>query len=203
MSGNPDLPGHLQDEIPIDYFDDVNIDPGAVSGTTIERLTLLQKTWIAKDAERAKLAVALAELEEELKGITRVQLPSIMEELGVAEFKMEDGSAISIIDKVNASIPEAQRPAAFQWLEDHNYDAIIKTKVLAEFGKGEMEDAKSAQRKLEEIGVFASLDRSVHNATLTSFVKERLQAGEKLPDSFSVFEFKEAKIKPAKVKKAK
>jgi hypothetical protein len=49
--------------------------------------------------------------------------------------------------------------------------------------------------------VFASLDRSIHNATLTSFVKERLAAGETLPDAFSVFEFKEAKIKAPKAKK--
>jgi hypothetical protein len=128
-------------------------------------------------------------------------MPNMMDELGMKEFKMIDGRTISIDPKVNASIKEENRPAAYKWLEEKDFDGIIKTKVIAEFGKGDIETARKALDTLHDAGYGATMDRSIHAMTLTSFVKERLGAGDELPPCFSVFEFKEAKIKKPKASK--
>lgn len=196
-----DVTGHLT-ETPIDYFDGENAAI-EISENTIERLTVLANQASALEVKITEMSVALAEEQEELVKIKRVLMPNIMEELQLKEFKMIDGRTITIDPKVNASIKVEDRPAAFLWMEKNDYDGIIKTKVESSFGKGEYEDAIKAQQALNDAGFLASLDRSVHPATLTSFVKERLAAGDVLPECIGVFEFKEAKIKNPKVSKPK
>jgi hypothetical protein len=118
-----------------------------------------------------------------------------MEELGMEEFKLKDGSNISVKNVVMASISEDNKPDAFKWLEDNDFDGIIKTKVLSSFGKGEMEDAKEALDTLQKAGFEATMDRSVHAQTLKAFVRERLEVGDNIPiQTFGVFEYKLAKI---------
>lgn len=196
-----DVTGHLEDQPPIDYFGDM--DPVAPSEATLERLTSL-KNQSSDLADRIQqMSIDLAELQEEQVKILRVSIPNIMEELQIKEFKMQDGSIISLVDSINASIKEENRPGAFRWLTANDYDGIIKTKVVSEFGKGEIEDARKAQEAVEKAGFMCSLDQAIHPATLKSFVKERLEAGDKLPQEFTVFQFKEAKIKTPKAKKPK
>lgn len=196
-----EVTGHLS-EVPIDFFADQN-DDVQVSENTIERLTGLANAATDLRAKIDEMTFALAEEQEALLKIIRVQIPNIMAELGMKEFKMEDGRSVSVDPKLNVSIPEQHRPTAFRWLEEHNFDGIIKTKVQAEFGKGEIEDARKARDALADAGYSASLDRSIHPATLKSFVKERLGEGETLPDAFSIFEYNEAAIKSPKGKKKK
>lgn len=196
-----EVKGHLAEELPINFFEDM--EPVAVNESTIERLTSLKNESTALAKQISQAAIDLAELQEKQVKIVRVSIPNIMEELNMKEFKMNDGSVVAIVDSVNASIKEENRPSAFRWLEEHDYDGIIKIKVVSEFGKGDGEDARKAQKAVQDAGFAASLDKAIHPATLKSFVKERLEAGETLPASFTVFEFKEAKIKEAKAPKAK
>lgn len=197
---NNDVTGHLLDEAPIDFFADIGAE---ASQDSLQRLTDLCATASGFAKEVDRLTIELAEEQEKYKAIVRVALPELMAELNMLEFKLADGSVCSILPKVNASISEANKPQAYQWLEENNFDGIIKTKVVALFSKGEMEDAKKAQSLLLNNGIGADLDRSVHPATLLSFVKEQLAAGSELPPSIGVFEFKEAKIKAPVVKKKK
>lgn len=196
-----EVTGHLS-EVPIDFFADQG-EEVEVSENTIERLTGLANAATELRAKIDDMTVALAEEQEALIKIVCMQIPNIMAELGMKEFKMEDGRSVSVDPKLRVSIPEQHRPTAFRWLEEHNFDGIIKTKVQAEFGKGEIEDARKARDALADAGYSASLDRSIHPATLKSFVKERLGEGETLPDAFSIFEYNEAVIKSPKGKKKK
>lgn len=212
----------------IDYFSEEDqIEP---EEATLEKLreyaddiTLLQSE-IDEDTKK------LAEKTERLKKLTQRTVPDMMQELQLKSFKLVDGSEMTIEDKVQASIPAHKKAEAFDWLEKYGFDGIIKTVVGASFGKGEMEAARKAFTTLVEAGVSAELDRSVHNATLVSFVKERLAAAGEVPqdvpavdtndgfddgdssekavkvpnlpmDIFSVHEFKQCKIKLPKKKK--
>ncbi|MFL9694719.1 hypothetical protein, partial [Aeromonas veronii] len=60
----------------------------------------------------------------------------------------------------------------WKWLEDTDNDGIIKTKVLAEFGRGEMEDAKKAAEAIIEAGYDATITRDVHYQTIQAFGRE-------------------------------
>jgi hypothetical protein len=180
----------------IDYFDDVGMgEDGAVQPATLERLTALATEAKRLEVEIIEESEELGKKQGKLDAILKNFIPSIMEELGMEEYKLSDGSSVSIKKVIHASISDENKPDAFKWLEDHDFDGIIKTKVLSSFGKGEIEDAKEALETLQEAGFEATMDRSVHAQTLKAFVKERLEAGDSIPiATFGVFEYKLAKI---------
>lgn len=162
---------------------------------TLERISQLAETARRLEQEMERLTIELAEKQDRHSNIMRNIMPDMMLELGMKDFTLTDGSKVAIKESINASISEANKPAAFAWLEEHSFDGIIKTKVSADFGKGEIDGARKAVEALEQAGFSAAMDRSVHAMTLKSFVKEQLEEGNAIPlDLFGVFEFKEAKI---------
>lgn len=207
----------------IDYFE--GLDEVKPTENTLERLRELADDVTLLEDEIETLTIQLTEKQEKLNKINRVTIPGIMEELNMKSFKLADGSEVLVEDKVQASIKAENKVAAYAWLKDHGFDGIIKTNVGIQFSKGEMEDAQKAMKLLADAGFSgASLEQSIHNATLTSFVKERLaeaanilaETGEQADDGFeadtekavtlpldifSVFEFKQAKIKAPKKKR--
>lgn len=186
---------------PIDYFDEEQAKK-EVEPATLELLARLAKEQVELEAEIVRDQVAIEEKNAKLFRLQRVRIPEIMDTLGMQEFKLTDGSVVSVKEDIKTSITEANRPAAFSWLEEHQFDGIIKTNVAASFGKGEMENAKKAVEALEAAGFHGSMERNIHPATLKSFVKERLEAGDNIPvDVFGIFEFKQSKIKLPKTKK--
>lgn len=206
-----EVTGHLN-EGPIDYFDDVQ--PEVAAPATLERLTAMAREAKALEEVINKDNVALEEKKAQLDRIHGLLIPNIMQELGMTSFVLEDGSTVAVKDDLRTSIKVENRIQAWEWLEGQKHDGIIKTKVVSEFGRGEMAKATELLSKLEKEGQAVSLDRNVHPATLKSFVKERLEADANLPadadpalrlprDIFGVYEFKRSEIKLPKVKKSK
>jgi len=186
---------------PIDYFADPVVT--AQEPATLERLSAMALRAGELDGLIAEASTKLAELEEELNTIRRRHIPELMEGLGMDSFKMSDGREVTVDNKINASISAENKPAAFAWLREHEFDGIIKTNVDVAFGKGEAADAEKAAAVLREAGFEPSVAENVHPMTLKSFVKERLEEGDEIPtDVFGIYEFKEAKIKNPKVKRA-
>ena len=187
-------------DAPIDFFDGLPNAP--VEAATLELLSRLAKESTELESEIIRDSVALEEKNSKLAGLLRKRIPEIMKTLGMEEFKLTDGSVVSVKSDVKCGITEANKPAAFAWLEQYKFDGIIKTKVNTEFGKGEMDKAKAALKLLEEAGYGGAMDRTVHPATLKSFVKEQLENGTNIPiETFGIFEFDVAKIKLPKAKK--
>lgn len=187
---------------PIDYFDD--LPEKKVEVATLQLLARLANESKELEASIQTKSVDLAEDQSKLDALLRKRIPEIMKELGMEEFKLTDGSKVSVKADVKCAITEANKPKAFEWLETTNNDGIIKTKVGVDFGKGEMEEAKKAVDALHDIGLAATMDRAVHPATLKSFVKEMLENGVNIPiDVFGIFEFTVAKITLPKVGKPK
>lgn len=186
----------------IDYFDD--LPPVEAEPATLQLLARLANESKQLEAEINAESVALEEKNARQAKLLRVRIPEIMKTLGMEEFKLTDGSKIGIKADVKCGITEANKPAAFEWLEANEFDGIIKTNVGVDFGKGEIEDARKAVEALEAIGAHPTMARNVHPATLKSFVKERLEKGDNIPiDTFSIFEFTVAKITLPKAAKPK
>lgn len=179
----------------INYFEDAQ-QPSAEEPATLERLSSLAVEAKELEARIAQMTVDLAEEQGKLDKILKGHIPSIMEQLGLEEFKLKDGSKVTVKQDIKCGITEERKPAAFAWLADNEYDGIIKTGIALAFGKGEIADAERAIEVLHEAGFGAAeLDKSIHPSTLKSFVKERLEAGDNIPlDTFGVFDFKVAKI---------
>lgn len=178
----------------IDYFADAPKQEDTPPAT-LERLTQLAVKMKELERDINERKVALAEVEAEHERIETKFIPDIMTELGLEEFKLKDGSKITVKDDVKCSITEERKPAAWKWLEDTKNDGIIKTAVEATFGRGEMERARVAMDVLTKSGFMAEISRSVHPSTLKAFVKEQLEAGVDIPlETFGVYERKVAKI---------
>jgi len=182
----------------VDFWNDA---PAEAPASAKERLAKLVVEVSELNGQIKTVEDELALKQERMADIIRVLIPDLMDELGLTEVKFEDKTKITVNKKVNASITKANEARAFQWLIDNKFGGLIKSSLSAEFSREEIDQAREIVEELREREFDATLKESVHNATLKSFVGERLEAGETLPDCFSVFEYREAKISLPKSKK--
>lgn len=163
-----------------------------------------QITGIAALARRAKsLEKEIEDSEETLKGlkdkyrkITEEAIPEALAEMGMSSFRMEDGSSIDVKPFYSASITEARRAEAFQWLRDHGFDDIIKNTVSVRFGRGEDELCNRLLSTLGQQGFPVEQSEKVEASTLKAWVKERVVRGEEFPmELFGAYIGKKAVIK--------
>jgi hypothetical protein len=179
----------------IDYFDDIPQASEEVQEATLARLTELAVQSKELEKQITEASVKLAELQAANDKILSGHIPTIMATLGLEEFKLQDGSKVTVKQDVKCGISEERKPAAHAWLRENEFDGIIKTNLSLAFGKGEQEAVAKAQKVLAEAGFDAAVSESVHNQTLKSFIKEQLAEGTDIPlETFGVFEFKQAKI---------
>lgn len=129
----------------------------------------------------AKLEEELKEAKKQLAFVSQVELPNALAEIGLASVTLTNGAKIETKMKYYASIPVDKKREAFDWLQEHDYDSIIKNVVKCEFGKGENDNAKEAMRELISIGLRPTNEQSVHPMTLKSFVKDLFERGEEFP----------------------
>jgi len=123
----------------------------------------------------------------------------MLAEIGISSFTLDDGSTVDVKQTYGASILVQNRPAAFEWLRDHQYDDIIKNTVLCQFGRGEDDQASSFSSFAESQGFIPQQKTEVHPQTLRAFVKERCEAGEEFPmELFGAWVGQRAVIKKGK-----
>lgn len=138
-------------------------------------------------------------LKEKIRRIVEQDLPEAMDEVGMSEFTLDDGTKIKVKAFYNASIPEDRKEEAFGWLKEHDFDGMIKADVKVSFGKGEFELAQSFLqfiRGFNEKAIDPEYKEQVHWQTLRAWVKEQIEGGNELPlDMFGVFVGRKAELK--------
>jgi len=163
-----------------------------------------QISGIAALARRAKsLEKQISDAEDILKGhkeqyrkLTEETIPEALSELGMTSFRMDDGSSIEVKPFYSASISEARRAEAFQWLRDHGFDDIIKNTVSVRFGRGEDELCNRLLGMLGQQGFPVEQSEKIEPSTLKAWVKERVTRGEQFPmELFGAYIGKKASIK--------
>lgn len=155
--------------------------------------------------EQLKLEREVEEIEEklsakkaELLGVSKGKLPGLMMEIGMKEFKLVDGTKITIKPFVSAKIDDDNRETCHKWLEMNGHADIIKHEMTVKLGKGEDEFARKVQEALQAVGASYIDKESVHHQTLTAFIKGQLERGADFPlQLFNVYLGNEAKIKRA------
>jgi hypothetical protein len=134
-----------------------------------------------------------------LMKMTDEDLPSVLEELGVKSFTLEDGSKVSVQPLYGASIPAPRKEEAFAWLRENGYDDLIKNDVVCSFGRGEDEKAADFAQAARERGLSPEQKQTVHAQTLKAWVRERVESGDAFPmDIFGAFVGQRATIKKGK-----
>jgi len=176
----------------------------AEQGDALEKLIELAEQLRAKDADVVLANEALALVKGEADTLRSRTIPNLMQRLKMMSFTLEDGSEIKIKPDIKCSLTVEKKPAALAWVRARGDDGIIRKELTLSFGKEDEENAKKAEKLLREQGFTPDIGENIHPQTLKSYVKERMEAGDNIPlDTFSVFEYKEAKITLPKKKKSK
>jgi ABC-type Fe3+-citrate transport system substrate-binding protein len=141
---------------------------------------------LADQVEKLEDLQKRLELQEENMKSTKAEIqkvsgdiiPTMMSEMGLAELKLYDGSHLKVSTSYRATITEANKEAAFNWLRENGLGDIIKNEISVSFGRNE--DNKAAD--------YAELAKSS--------VRERIEAGKEMPtEIFGVFSENKTTIK--------
>tara|TARA_R100001126_G_C4878760_1_gene177781 strand:- start:1598 stop:2143 length:546 start_codon:yes stop_codon:yes gene_type:complete len=125
---------------------------------------------------------------DEIRVLSEQEIPNLMQEAGVSEFKLADGSSVSVKPFYAAKIPVSKTDEAFQWLTGNGYGDLIKNTVSLNFGKSEDNVANSLVEDLKSKGHNVSQKKKVEPQTLKAFVKEAIQNGQNVPmDLFGIY----------------
>jgi len=138
----------------------------------------------------------LKSLKDDYRKISEDLLPNKLRELGVSEFKLADGTSMSIQQYYSARITPDNRDACFHWLENNGLGDIIKNTVSASFGRDENDAAQELMTQLEGEGHDLTQKKWVEPMTLKAVVREQVEKGNDLPlETFNVYIGQKIKVK--------
>jgi len=128
--------------------------------------------------------------------INQEEIPALMENLGFERIMLDTGQTIAVKDAVQCSIPAAQRPDAYSWMDKNGHGDLIKIAVTSKYGRGDSTAAHNAMASLEAMGHNPVLAESVHAGTLKAWAREELALGHSLPaDYFKIHVVKITTVK--------
>ena len=85
----------------------------------------------------------LKQRKKDLELLSSEIIPTMMSEMGLSQLKLMDGSQIDVKPFYNATITQANKESAYNWLRSNGLGDIIKNEVIVSFGRGE--DNKAAE----------------------------------------------------------
>ena len=189
-----------QDES-LDFLQGLSEDDSlkAVNNDGLKTIAEYASAISAQELIVEQLEAQLKEAKKQLRSLTDESLPQLLLELGVSEFKLEDGTKVTVKNIYGATIPAALREEAHKWLRDNGHGDIIKNVISASFGMGEDHLAEKFKEAAKDKGLVCEQKESVHSQTLRGFVKGEIEKGKDIPqDLFGVFVSQRAIIKGAK-----
>lgn len=97
-----------------------------VADNDLQGLANMARRAKSLEKEIEDFETELKQRKEQYRKLTEEVIPEALTGLGLKSFRMDDGSSIEVKAFYSASITEAKRAEAFQWLRDNGYDDIIK-----------------------------------------------------------------------------
>lgn len=147
----------------------------------LSRLAEVVQALIDADGDVEANEQSLARAKERARVLREETIPEMMNEMGVKEVVLSDGSKLSIKREFYAQIPNEKKPLVYKWLDDNGHGGMIKKEVTCTFGMGQKKEADALLAKLVEVGYEASYSENVHPMTMKSFIGEQIKGGAPLP----------------------
>jgi hypothetical protein len=167
----------------------------APTSDALAQLNRLAAELNAAEVEAEKAKESLAKANEVVTDLAERQIPELMDQLGLAEYRTTEGFRIKIAKTIRASIPAAQKDAAMDWLDEHGHGGLVKRTVLVSFSREEEVKAAKLVTELGKKFENVATDRKVEPSTLRAFIAEQLSGGEAIPlPLFGAWEQRIAKI---------
>ena len=139
---------------------------------------------------------ALKEKKKQIQHLSGEVIPTMMSEMGLAELKLHDGSHLKVSTSYRATITEANKEAAFNWLRNNGLGDIIKNEISVSFGRNEDNKAADYAELAKGQGFQPTQKMKVEPMTLKALVRERIEAGKEMPtEIFGIFSENKTTIK--------
>ena len=123
----------------------------------------------------------LKDLKKEQDRLSGEVIPTMMSEMGLSELKLQDGSHLKVSTSYRATITEANKATAFNWLRDNGLGDIIKNEIMVSFGRNEDNKAATYAELAKGQGLDPTQKLKVEPMTLKALVRERIEAGKEMP----------------------
>ena len=184
-------------------FEDLKQDAGDLRNLQDDDLSGLSKLiqrQLNLDSDIENMEETIKEMKRERDILSCETIPTKMQELGINETTMKDGSKVTVKEGFHCRIPKAKEEEALQYLKEEGLGDIIKNQVSTSFGTGEDNMAGDLAGYIEQnFGITPDVKKSVHPSTLKATLKKRHEEGLTDPDDlFGIFIRPETKITKGK-----
>ena len=141
---------------------------------------------IQKDIEQNE--EYLKQRKKDLEQVSGEAIPTMLSEMGLSYLKLADGSSVEVKTNYSATITQANKEKAFNWLRNNGLGDIIKNDVTVSFGRNEDNKAAEYAELARGQGLQPTQKLKVEPMTLKALVRERIEGGKEMPtELFNVF----------------
>jgi hypothetical protein len=175
------------------------------NSSVMQRMMRLADEMIELEEMIQGMEATLSDFKSRMTHLKIQELPDLMAENGLSQFRTSSGATIEVNDFVAGSLTKESnaRKTALEWLATNGAADMIKTEVSVEFGKTEHNRAKDLAAKLAQDGYFVDEKEGIHAQTLLAFVREKLRNGEEVPlETLGLYAGRTAKVKLAGKRKS-
>ena len=142
-------------------------------------------------AQQAQLQVqedAVKQKKKDIEYLSGEVIPTMLSEMGLSFLKLQDGSSVEVKTNYSATITQANKEAAFNWLRENGLGDIIKNEISVSFGRNEDNKAADYAELAKGQGLEPRQKLKVEPMTLKALVRERIESGKEMPtELFNIF----------------
>ena len=130
----------------------------------------------------------LKQKKKHLENLSGEVIPTMLSEMGLSFLKLQDGSSVEVKTNYSATITQANKEKAFNWLRQNGLGDIIKNEIVVSFGRSEDDKAAAYAELAKGQGHQPTQKLKVEPMTLKALVRERIEGGKEMPtELFNVF----------------
>ena len=130
----------------------------------------------------------IKEKKKHLEYLSGEIIPTMLSEMGLSSLKLQDGSSVEVKTNYSATITQANKEAAFNWLRENGLGDIIKNEISVSFGRNEDNKAADYANLARGQGLEPKQKLKVEPMTLKALVRERMEAGKEMPtELFNIY----------------
>ena len=131
---------------------------------------------------------AIKQKKKDIEHLSGEVIPTMLSEMGLSFLKLQDGSSVEVKTNYSATITQANKEKAFNWLRENGLGDIIKNEISVSFGRNEDNKAADYAELAKSQGLDPMQKLKVEPMTLKALVRERIEAGKDMPtELFNVF----------------
>ena len=131
---------------------------------------------------------AVKQKKKDIEYLSGEVIPTMLSEMGLSFLKLQDGSSVEVKTNYSATITQAKKAEAFNWLRENGLGDIIKNEISVSFGRNEDNKAADYANLAKSQGLDPMQKLKVEPMTLKALVRERMEAGKEMPtELFNIY----------------